>query len=386
MIRYFSADEVCLVSAPPMPNGVLGFDASNNLVEIWSASQAKEKQLPNIQYFEGVLVPGFVNTHCHLELSHLKDKIAQKTGIVGFVSEIMQSRQAGEVEIIAAMQAADALMFENGIIAVGDIANQSISKTIKSKSLIYYHTFVEIAGFNPAKAKEMMQQAQQVKQNFVPLLCSIVPHAPYSVSDALFEEIKSLADNAVLSIHNQESKAENDFFESKTGNFLSLYQRLGLNIDFFQPMAKSSLQSFLPKLAKTQNLLLVHNTFSHAEDIDFATAQHPHLYWCLCANANLYIENQLPDVNLLRQKEVKITLGTDSLASNTTLSVLAEMQTLKKHFQIPFEEILQWATLNGAQFLQIDKQVGSFEIGKKPGLNLLSNKNIDEQTILKRII
>ena len=117
--------------------------------------------------------------------------------------------------------------------------------------------------------------------------------------------------------------------------------------------------------------LLVHNTFSNKADIDFAKTQHQKLYWCLCPNANLYIENALPDVDLFKNEAVKITLGTDSLASNHQLSILAEMQTLQNHKNISFEESLTWATLNGAEFLGIDKQYGSLSVGKKPGINLI---------------
>jgi cytosine/adenosine deaminase-related metal-dependent hydrolase len=69
-------------------------------------------------------------------------------------------------------------------------------------------------------------------------------------------------------------------------------------------------------------------------------------------------------------------IGTDSYASNWSLSVLDELKTIQQHHpEIPLEEMLGWATLNGARALQMDKHLGSFEKGKKPGVVLIKDFN-----------
>ncbi|HPI53878.1 MAG TPA: amidohydrolase family protein, partial [Chitinophagaceae bacterium] len=137
---------------------------------------------------------------------------------------------------------------------------------------------------------------------------------------------------------------------------------------------KGSIQSYIHFLQSCRNLILVHNTFTCSADIEFAHSRHPHVFWCLCPNANLFIENTLPNIALLRQKKCIITLGTDSLASNHQLSIYSEMQTIHAAFpEIPVSELLQWATLNGAQALDMQSQLGSFEIGKKPGIVQIEN-------------
>jgi cytosine/adenosine deaminase-related metal-dependent hydrolase len=116
----------------------------------------------------------------------------------------------------------------------------------------------------------------------------------------------------------------------------------------------------------------VHNTFSNKEDVEIAEKYHRNLFWCLCANANLYIENTLPDVALLQVHNCNLTLGTDSLASNTTLSIVDEINVLRQHqSNISLEVLLKAATYNGAQFLGLESQLGLIEKGKKPGINLL---------------
>ncbi|WP_316840623.1 amidohydrolase family protein [Pedobacter gandavensis] len=373
MISYISASYIYPVTVEPLKEGVIVLDSDGLILEILTAAQAESKGITNIKFYEGILVPGFVNTHCHLELSHLKGKIAKHTGLPGFVEQVIRQRQANDAELIDAMEIADRNMYAQGIVAVGDISNKLISKEVKEISGIYYHTFIEAMGFNPEKASDIIEAAKIMKEAFQPLNASIVPHAPYSVSDNLFAEIRkeAEADQELISIHNQETLEENEFFEHKSGSFLKLYEFLGLNIDFFKATGKTSLQSYLPKLSPSLKTLLVHNTFSSSADLDFATANHSSLYWCLCPNANLYIEDKLPDLPLFLKAELKITLGTDSLASNDQLSIVEEMKTLQEHFQLPLAQLLPWATINGAEFLGIEDRFGSLEAGKTPGINLL---------------
>lgn len=382
MSTYLSASWIFPVSSAPLKNGVLVVTADGSISAVLTAEEADRQNLSPIIRYEGNLVPGLVNTHCHLELSHLEGKIPRHTGLPAFVQQVMQQRTADEQEILAAMERADAVQYENGIVAVGDISNQLASRHVKLNSPLYYHTFVEAIGFNPERASEIARLALETRDAFAPLKATVVPHAPYSVSAELFAAINTASGTAgeSITIHNQETSEENTFFESKSGHFLQLYKFLGLDISFFEATGKTALQSYLPLLPPLPRTLLVHNTFTNKEDILFAIAQHEKLYWCLCPNANLYIENRLPDIFLMREMGLKITLGTDSLASNHQLSILAEMRTLQEHADLPFEEVLGWATLNGAEFLGMTDTLGSFEAGKTPGINLIEFMAADKIT------
>ncbi|WP_442589117.1 amidohydrolase family protein [Pedobacter sp. AW31-3R] len=390
MSSYLSASWIYPVTSAPLKNGVIAISDDGSISAVFTAEEAKRHNLSPITYYEGMLVPGFINTHCHLELSHLAGKIPMHTGLPGFVQQVMQQRAATPTEIEKAMRNADEEMYTNGIVATGDISNQPVSRKSKLDSKLYYHTFVEAMGFDPGRASAIIQQAIATRNDFSPLKATIVPHAPYSVSPELFKEINASSGRAdeCITIHNQETAEENAFFESKSGHFLKLYAYLGLDISFFKGGGKTSLQTYLPFLSTLPRTLLVHNTFTSREDVSFAENIHPHLFWCLCPNANLYIENRLPDLMLLREMGVKITLGTDSLASNHQLSILAEMKTLQEYFKLSFEELLGWATLNGAEFLGLENQFGSLETGKKPGINLIEfmgNGMLNNNTRIKRL-
>lgn len=334
----------------------------------------------DIQHLQGLLTPGFINCHCHLELSHMKGMIPEHTGLVDFILHILQLRHISEVDILEAIANAEAAMKANGIVAVGDISNNALSLSQKLKGNLQYHNFIEVSGFSPAIAQARFDTALAVYHAFkthFPESTVMVPHAPYSVSPQLFQLIDGVTAQHISSIHNQETKDENAFFLRGEGLFNKLYQAIGSDITaFFKPSKQNSLQTIIPQIQSPQKLLLVHDTFTSQADIDFLQQQQQDYVFCLCANANKYIENQLPPINLFRQNNCDIVLGTDSLASNHQLSILSEMQTIAQHFpEIPMVELLSWATVNGAKALNMATKLGSFETGKQPGVVLINNIN-----------
>lgn len=354
---------------------VLVLDQQGTVLDILNLADAGE----GVQLLDGMLCPGFVNTHCHLELSHMQGVIPEKTGLPTFLTTVMTQRGTFAVDPTTAMEAAATAMWQEGIAAVGDICNTTTTLPLKQNSPLYYHSFIECMGFIPAAAPQRLAQSQEIYQQFRALNgprhnSSLVPHAPYSVSAALFELLAGLQDNAPLSIHNQECAAENELYRHKTGAFLDFYQRFGMDISGFTAPQTNSLQACLPYLANSP-LLLVHNTFSDAADIQAALQRALPVYWCLCPLANLYIEGRLPDIMLLRRMGATLTLGTDSLASNHLLSIWAEIQVIQAQFpEIPLAELLQWATLNGARALDIEGRYGSFEKGKQPGVVVIGEE------------
>jgi cytosine/adenosine deaminase-related metal-dependent hydrolase len=245
-----------------------------------------------------------------------------------------------------------------------------------------------LLGFDPAKAEIVFNKALELKSDFAPLPASIVPHAPYSVSEKLFNLLREYSETHqnLCSIHNQESRAEADLFMNKSGEFLDFYKMLNLDLNFFKARYQNSIQSILPLLPSKQKTLLVHNTYTSPEDIATVGASGVELSWCFCPNANLYIEGRLPDIDKFLAYDFKITVGTDSLASNEKLCVLSELKVLKEYFpELPFSQTIRWATLNGAEFLGIEKRFGSIEKGKIPGLNLIENVNGSDLTAYSTI-
>jgi cytosine/adenosine deaminase-related metal-dependent hydrolase len=276
-------------------------------------------------------------------------------------------------------------MLDNGIVAVGDICNTADTVAQKALGRLYYHNFIETMGFIEQGAPARFGHSLSVFNAFVeayqlPIESnSIVPHAPYSVSPALFRLIAGFPGNHLLTIHNQESEAENEWLLSGKGDFLRLYQLLGLDVSFFKGTGKRGPESFLPYFYRNQSLILVHNVAMGTGDVGAPGG--PDLYFCLCPNANLYIGGQLPDVELLHGQGCRIVIGTDSMASNHQLSILEELKTLQRAFPgLSTATLLQWASAAGAEALQLERVLGTFETGKQPGVLLIEGTEGDRLT------
>ena len=378
-MKSFKADYVFPVCADPIKNGVVTIDDDGKIIAV-SDHQTFIKNYPDVfaVHLEGILCPGFINTHCHLELSHLEKKIEKDTGLVPFIKNIQQFRGAGNDQIYDAALKADKTMHQNGIVAVGDIVNTNITIPIKAESKLYYHSFVETFGFSPANAADIFNKALNLLEEFKPQPASVTPHAPYSVSKELFKLIQKYSETGknLISMHNQECDDENKFYRYKLGSFNDLYSYFGIDISYFKPQARNSLQSVIPLLTNKQDILLVHNTCTNLKDIYFMKRFDRKIHFCFCPNANLYIENKLPKIELFIGQGYNITLGTDSLASNAKLCILSEMQTIQHKFPaISTAMLVEWGTINGANYLGIDDDKGTLEPGKTPGLNLISGLN-----------
>ncbi len=331
-----------------------------------------------IAYFDGILCPGLINAHGHLELSHLKNKIPRHTGLPDFLFRVMTSREDNPEQIRQSMIEAEQDMLQAGIVAMGDISNTTDSIAVKQQRKMAYRNFIEAAGFDPQMADKRFQDSRMVQQAFTEagLESAIVPHAPYSVSKPLMEQIVKQAAGQILTMHNQESDAENHFFLHKQGELRTLYQRLGISTDHFQETGTSSLQATVSAFANVDKMILVHNVFTTEADIEYATTLastfFDSLYFCLCPNANQYIQEWMPPVKLLLDHGCHMVIGTDSLASNQRLSIYEEIQTLQNaHSDISIEAMLGWATRQGAIALGFDAWLGTFEKGKQPGVVLL---------------
>jgi len=342
-----------------------------------------------IEIFTGILCPGFINCHCHLELSHMKGLIPEKTGLVDFVFKVVTERHHSEEEILQAIEIAESEMLNNGIVAIGDICNNSLTIAQKQKERVLYYNFIEASGWLPSISKIRFERSAQLLKEFSQLHTpsTIVPHAPYSVSQNLWNEIQPFFENRTVTIHNQETAFEDEFFLNGGGGVTRMYEMMKIDNTHHQPTGKSSLRSYFNKLEKAKNVILVHNTFMKQEDVDYVKLETQNsklkTYFCLCVNANKYIENALPPIEMFRKNKCAIVLGTDSLASNWSLNILDEINTIRKSFPlIPLEETLQWATMNGARALDIDDQFGSFERGKRPGVVLINEGDFSANRLI----
>ncbi len=371
-MRIIQASYILPLNTAPIKNGYLYIEDDGTIIHVNDIAPITNQI--EVEVYEGIVCPGFVNTHCHLELSNLKGLIPMGSGLPKFVSQIPKLRHTSKVDKLKSIKEADQNMYKSGIVAVGDISNTTESLSVKKNSAMRYHSFVELFGLDKNKSKDLLCEGLKTVEEYhsFNLSVSLVPHAPYSLSPQLLKEIYSNSNGQLLTIHHQESASEKELFLGSKGNLAKLFLSKGLDISSQLKGYKNSAQyALLPYLPKEQKLLLVHNTFSESADIEEIETHFTLAYWCTCPRANWYIEEQLPNYDLWRKKNLKITIGTDSLASNDSLCVLEEIKMIQKNFpHISTNELLIWACKNGAEFFNYN-ELGSFKTGSKPGIVLI---------------
>lgn len=387
-MRKLSADWIFPVSSPPIPKGVLVVEADGRIVDVVDMAPSTTG-MDDVEHFEGIHCPGFVNTHCHTELGYLKERIPHGNGLDGFIRAIevyyrrenpSSSHDQDYFELTGKM------LHQAGIVAVGDIVSFPPSPEhirMKENSSLYFHSFVEIFGSDPGKADTIYNRSLDILRGIrswkANTSSSLASHATYSLSPELFSLLKTHIDKEGLptTLHHLENDDERRFLEGKDSLVAERLNTWGIKRGQFPQHAVPllALRDFLPKKAP---LLLVHNTASQPADLEAATHCFPNAWWAFCPKANLYIEGRLPDFSLFTGLDHRLTLGTDSLASNDTLSLLEEMKTIQQFFpDITLETLIRWGSLNGAGFLGIESNYGSFDKGKRPGLNLVQGVSPD---------
>jgi len=355
----------------PISNGMLWINEDGSIARVLHPLDA-DYRAEDAEYLPGWIVPGFVNAHCHLELSHLKGKIEEQTGLNGFVSALMQVRNNFDEQRQMAIEEADREMFLSGIVAVADICNGASTFDLKRNSSIYYYSLIERFGFNSQMAQAIVKDGEALMADLGNQTGNMCLHAPYSASIELQKLVKEHLDNipnGLYSIHHAESEAEIELFNSGEGPMAERMRSIGLIENKFPFTDIRPIDYLMDYFPESKNILLVHNTFISAADLEKLQPFRNRLFLCLCPNANLYIENTLPDIEQLWESGFLITVGTDSLASNNQLDMLSEIKVIHQHFpSIPMDELFRWSSLNGAKLMGIEKEKGHFSQGSKPGI------------------
>lgn len=395
-MRKIAANYVFPVAGEPIRNGYVKFNDNNEVVEIGQL----EGECADTEFYSGILCPGFTNAHNHVELSHLVGAFEQATGMSGFINQINALRNTVDKEgRIKALEYQMEKMYAEGVQAMADISNCSESFACKAKSPMYTRTFLELFGSEPKDAQDVLESGKElakVAQEYG-IDAAITPHSCYTMSPQLLAmAAQEGLESGYLSYHSQESDEEEELIMSGTGALAENYKGRGLSTP--PVTGKPALVYFVDRLLSFSespvkgNVLLVHNVAINQESIDYAKKHLASPYFAICPLSNIFIHRALPPLDLMRENGLEICLGTDSLSSNTVLSIAKEIVCLHQNFpHIELKEILQWACLNGAKMLGKDDKLGTFEVGKQPGAVLIENVDWDnfkltENSTTRRII
>jgi cytosine/adenosine deaminase-related metal-dependent hydrolase len=382
-MKRFSAQYIITNSGPPLKRAIITTLDDGTVTDI-EDTRGSLQEKSSVEFHNGIIIPGFVNCHCHLELSHMRKAISNGVGLTGFIDQVRNTRAAGDESIVSAAKSADQDMYAAGVNLCADICNTSLTFGIKKESRISYLNLLEVFGIDPARAGRRMEEIGKVAETAhgMNLPFSIVPHSVYSLSLTLFRLLRETNNNnRITSLHFMETAAEAELVENHSGPLMESYKKAGLISSGIETV-KSHCDAVLNEITPNGNLILVHNSYTDTETIR-NVQQRGNLYWCLCPNSNLYIENKVPPAMLLMNEGCNIVTGTDSLASNNKLDILEELKTLQLHFpSLTIGILVAWATLNGAKALGEEDRFGTIEPDKKPGLLLLQDVDLRNMKLL----
>ena len=332
-------------------------------------------------FYDGAVAPGFVNAHCHVELSYLKGQFRKGTGMAGFIDQIneMRDNKSMEEKLHDLTVAMDSL-WEQGVVAMADISNCADTFAVKARHPMYTRTVLEVFGTEPEDWGAVMEGVMKLKEiaDGFGIDAAPTPHACYTMSPELVtavsvEGLKS----GFLSFHSEETEEEEEMLKYGSGKMWENRVKAGMSVP--PVTGKSSLLYFIDRLLEAhpapfdEHVLLVHECCMDQEGVDAVKAVMNHPFVAVCPLSNLFIHNALPPIGLMRANALKVCVGTDSLSSNDDLNIVDELYCLQRNFpEVPLGELLTWACRNGAEFLR-KPEFGTLEPGKRPGLVLIDH-------------
>lgn len=357
------------VSSPPVADGgiavlagiIVAVGPFRDIRRSWPGAQVIEH--PNC-----VLLPGLINAHAHLELSHLSQLGQQPTppSFPAWIEQLLAARShaaADETAVLQAARQALAAQQAEGVVALADISNSGLTSQLASGFDGRLLVFKEYLGLRKDSAAAALRRLEQESDEQ-----ACTGHAPYSTSPALLRGLKARANQLghVFPVHTAESFAEIELLRSGGGPFRAFLEERNLWDGSFQPMGDQggAVRWLHQHGLLDSRTLCVHCVHIDTEEIALLAASGAKI--CLCPGSNRSLGVGRPPLASLLRHGLLPAIGTDSLASNPELSIWREMRLLaEEHTSVPPESIVAIATLGGAAALGLDKRLGSLEAGKE---------------------
>ena len=317
----------------------------------------------------GVLFPGLVNAHCHLELSSLGGRIDLPMDFVPWIAKVVESLGAEPPDRARTAAAVAIRQIEaKGTVAVGDVSNTLAHLDLLGESRLHAVVFFELLGWDPARASAILEGAEARLAAVVTHLpqnveVRLAAHAPHSVSVALLEGIRARGGPAAL--HLAESPAERQFLDGENGEWSAFLRQRAGAVAFTAPHVSPV------RYASDLGLLHPRLVAAHCVQVDatdIALLAHAGSYVAVCPRSNRNLGVGIPPVPAMLEAGVRLCLGTDSLASVPSLDLIDDAVALRREFpSLDAAVIVRMATLGGAEALGLP-DLGVLAPGKRPAL------------------
>ncbi|MFH1563343.1 MAG: amidohydrolase family protein [Nitrospirota bacterium] len=368
------ADYIVPIITPAIRNGII-YIKDGVIIQCDEISKISCRDKSVVELKNVCLLPGFVNAHTHLELTNLKDKIPYKDSFIQWIRDIVEVKKTwNKKDYIDSLKLSIKQLIASGTTTVADITTTGLSPQVLSDSNLRCRIYKEITGFKSELISQIMAGLNEYLSKSHPtnlIDFGLAPHAPYSVNPQLFIKIDKLAKtyNLPMSIHIAEAKEELELLMKGEGECVSLLKELGVwednwiqRIRWIPP--KLTPVKYLDSLGiLNSNLIGVHLNYITNEEIEILKEKRVGVVHC--PKSHKFFQREDFPIQKLIDKGILVALGTDSLASNDSLSMLEEMKEIKRRYNLSGEGILKLATINGAKALDLDDRIGSLQPGKK---------------------
>jgi aminodeoxyfutalosine deaminase len=369
-VRRFTSSWVVPVAQPPIPNGRVAVEGEH-IAWVGAPGAPGEPDAPLQDLGPGVILPGLVNAHCHLELSYLQGRLSIPRPFVPWVRELLAARAGEKPNVVrAGVERGVRQILDAGTAAVGDASNELAHLDLLAASGLRAVVFHELIGWDPGSADAILAAARARIADLPADLASrgvgvrLAAHAPHSVSPALLGRLRAQGDFGGL--HLAESPAESRFLRDGDDEWAGFLRERGFGTVPFRAAGVSAVQYAESLGLLRAGLLAVHCVQTDAAD--HAMLARRGVFVAVCPRSNRNLEVGRAPVPEMLAAGVRVCLGTDSLASVGTLNLMDDVRTLRQQFpQLPPAVLVRMATLEGAAALGLT-ELGSVEPGKRAAL------------------
>jgi cytosine/adenosine deaminase-related metal-dependent hydrolase len=368
----FTADWILPITGPPIRDGVVVIE-DGRIVRVGEATASSAVSLGNT-----AILPALVNAHTHLELSYMHGRVPPSASFTEWVMALMTLRRASSGPsvpvIVEAAKAAIEQARTSGTGLIGDVSNTLVTVPLLREARLPAHVFHELIGFNPPDPKVRVREARASAEaagiEGGDVRVSLAPHAPYSVSAALFQAIRIDVDahpHGVTTVHLGESAAEVELLRHGTGGVRTMLEQLGVWTTDWQVPGMSPTEYLTGLGFLEPDTLVVHGVQFDRDDVARVKASGSTVV--SCPRSNVHVGVGAPPLESFYAASIPVAFGTDSLASVDDLNMFGELAEARRIAPgVSARMLLRSVTLTGAQSLGFGDEFGSIEAGKRAAL------------------
>jgi len=365
------APYILTMAGSPIKDGAVVVDED----KIFFVGPEKEirQNYPSVEVIDlpnSVLLPGFVNAHAHLELTSLRD-FPYPGNFTHWIETLVQKKaETSDLDYEKGLRAGIQESLRSGTTTIGDHVSFNTDLTTLIQSPLRGVLFLEVLGVVPEVAEEILKFAENFEaifsnaSNKMRVIAS--PHSAHALDLEILQKVLK-SDRSLFSIHLAESAEEDQLFKQKKGPLADFIRRKNVGANNYLPLQNSAVQYLNAQHLLSSKILAIH--CNYVDETDIALLSQNQMSVVHCPSSHAYFSHQRFPLEKLLKQEINIALGTDSLASGSSLSMLDQIRLVRENYpEIKAEKWLEIATLGGAKALHLDHEIGSIEVGKKADL------------------